>query len=209
MTQFVDLEVLTLFVPTFFFVSATPGMCMTLAMTLGMTIGFRRTLWMMGGELFGVALVALASVLGVSGIMLANPALFWALKLCGAGYLLYLSWQLWHSEGSSSLRNDAASATIGRIGLAMQGFLTAVGNPKGWAFMIALLPAFISNDKPLAPQLAVLLGLFLLIEASCLVVYASGGRTLSKFLTEAHHLRNLNRCASTLMALVAVWLLAS
>ncbi|ASM55958.1 hypothetical protein PNIG_b0353 [Pseudoalteromonas nigrifaciens] len=35
---------------------------MTLAMTLGMSIGVRRTLWMMLGELLGVASVAVAAV---------------------------------------------------------------------------------------------------------------------------------------------------
>ena len=53
-----DFALLAVFIPTFFFVSITPGMCMTLAMTLGMSIGVRRTLWMMLGELVGVALVA-------------------------------------------------------------------------------------------------------------------------------------------------------
>ncbi len=50
-----DYALLAVFVPTFFFVSITPGMCMTLAMTLGMSIGVRKTLWMMLGELVVVS----------------------------------------------------------------------------------------------------------------------------------------------------------
>jgi len=69
-------SVLTVFIPTFFFVSATPGMCMTLSMTLGMTIGVRRTFWMMWGELLGVGLVSLAAVAGVAALMLNYPAAF-------------------------------------------------------------------------------------------------------------------------------------
>jgi len=42
---------LAIFIPTFFFVSATLRMCMTLSMLLGMTIGLKRTFWMMAGEL--------------------------------------------------------------------------------------------------------------------------------------------------------------
>ena len=53
-------SLLSVFVPTFFLVSLTPGMCMTLAMTLGMTQGVKRTLWMMVGELLGVGLVAVS-----------------------------------------------------------------------------------------------------------------------------------------------------
>lgn len=39
MEALLDVSLLMVFIPTFFFVSVTPGMCMTLAMTLGMSIG--------------------------------------------------------------------------------------------------------------------------------------------------------------------------
>ena len=57
-------------ITTFFFVSVTPGMCMTLALTLGMTVGLRRTMWMMAGELVGVGLVVVLSMLGVAALVL-------------------------------------------------------------------------------------------------------------------------------------------
>jgi threonine/homoserine/homoserine lactone efflux protein len=66
----IDLSILVLFIPTFMLVSATPGMCMTLAMTMGMTVGVRRTFWMMWGELAGVGLGSVAAVVGVATIML-------------------------------------------------------------------------------------------------------------------------------------------
>ncbi|MDX1269520.1 MAG: LysE family transporter, partial [Oceanisphaera sp.] len=75
------------FIPTFFFVSITPGMCMTLALSLGMTVGVRRTLWMMVGELVGVGLVACLAVVGVAAVMLQYPQLFQLLKYGGGLYL--------------------------------------------------------------------------------------------------------------------------
>lgn len=79
----IELSLLAVFLSTFFFVSITPGMCMTLAMTMGMTIGVRRTLWMMWGELAGVGLVAVSAVIGVATIMLNYPALFTVFKYAG------------------------------------------------------------------------------------------------------------------------------
>ena len=67
-----DYALLSAFIPTFFFVSITPGMCMTLALTLGMSVGIKRTLWMMIGELAGVALVATLAVIGVAAIAIRN-----------------------------------------------------------------------------------------------------------------------------------------
>ena len=48
-------ELLWIFIPTIAVISLTPGMCMTLAFTLGLSQGYRRTLWMIWGELAGVA----------------------------------------------------------------------------------------------------------------------------------------------------------
>ncbi len=78
-----NLSLLSVFVPTFLLVSLTPGMCMTLAMVLGMTQGVRRTLWMMIGELAGVGLVAAAAGAGVATLMLQQPALFAVFKWLG------------------------------------------------------------------------------------------------------------------------------
>lgn len=52
-----SLTLLYLFIPTFFIVSITPGMCMTLALSLGLSIGIKRSLYMMWGELIGVGFI--------------------------------------------------------------------------------------------------------------------------------------------------------
>ena len=201
------LSVLAVFVPTFFFVSFTPGMCMTLSLTLGMTIGVRRTFWMMYGELVGVGLVATSAVVGVAAVLLRYPALFTLVKGAGGLYLGYLGVQLWLSKGKMAINLDAArGADATPSELALQGFMTAVANPKGWAFFIALLPPFISEQRPLLPQLGLLLSIILTLEFTCLLLYASGGRTLSRFLTRKGNVRLLNRVAGTLMLGVGVWL---
>ncbi len=80
MEALLDVSLLMVFIPTFFFVSVTPGMCMTLAMTLGMSIGLKRTFYMMIGELLGVGIVALSSVVGVAAIMINHPDIFTIFK---------------------------------------------------------------------------------------------------------------------------------
>lgn len=89
-----SLALLSVFIPTFFFVSITPGMCMTLAMTLGMTIGVKRSLWMMIGELAGVGLVATLSAVGVAALLLNYPTIFIVFKYVGGAYLAYLGIQM-------------------------------------------------------------------------------------------------------------------
>jgi len=202
----VDFSIMAIFLPTFFFVSVTPGMCMTLAMSLGMSIGLRRTFYMMAGELVGVAIVALSSVIGVATIMIKHPDIFTIFKYAGGLYLGYLGLQLWLNRGKMALSKTECSATISATSLATQGFVTAIANPKGWAFFIALLPPFINQTKPLIPQVSVLLAIILVLEFICLIIYASGGSTMRKFLQKSNNVRLMNRIAGTLMLGVGVWL---
>lgn len=209
-TGIVNIHLLSAFIPTFFLVSLTPGMCMTLSLSLGITIGVRRTLWMMAGELAGVGLVAVAAVIGAATLMLRYPAAFAVLKYAGAVYLAYLGIQMWRSRGRLALPAEGGGPrpAVSRVQLIVQGFVTAVANPKGWAFFIVLLPPFIDGDLAMAPQLTILVGMILTLEFLCLMLYANGGRTLSRFLRDAGHVRTLNRIAGTLMIGVGLWLAA-
>ncbi len=171
-----NVSTLAVFVPTFFFVSLTPGLCMTLALTMGMTMGVRRTLWMMVGELLGVALVGVAAVIGVAAVMLQYPLLFTLIKFAGGVYLCYLGVQMWLSKGKMAFSAERSEqSTQPGLALAGQGFMTAVTNPKGWAFFVSLLPPFINPHQSMAPQIVMLLSIILLLEFSCLMLYATGG----------------------------------
>lgn len=205
-----DITLLSIFIPTFFIVSITPGMCMTLAMTLGMSIGIRKTLWMMWGELLGVAVVALAAVLGVSAVMLKFPQVFNVLKLFGAAYLAYVAINMWCSKGKLALNEDnKQNKNINRSQLFTQGFITAIANPKGWAFMVSLLPPFINPSIALPMQLSVLIFVILCSEFLCMTIYAIGGKTIGKLLTQKNNVKLLNKLSGSLMALVALWLALS
>ncbi len=203
----IELSVLVVFIPTFFLVSATPGMCMTLAMTMGMTIGVRRTFWMMWGELVGVGLVSVAAVIGVAAIMLNYPTLFSVLKYLGGAYLMFLGMQMWRSRGKMAITDTIEDLphVPGRE-LMIQGLVTAIANPKGWAFMVSLLPPFINTQNPLAPQLIILVSIILCSEFICMLAYASGGRSLRHFLQKSGNVRLMNRIAGTLMLGVGIWL---
>ncbi|CAK4074906.1 Homoserine/homoserine lactone efflux protein [Vibrio sp. 16] len=183
---------------------------MTLALTLGMSVGYKRTLWMMAGELVGVGLVAVAAVLGIAAVMLNYPWLFVALKLIGGGYLFYLGVQMWRSRGKLAINVEQQdSAPQSDWDLVVQGFVTAIANPKGWAFMISLLPPFIDQNAALTPQLIVLVSIILLFEFICMTLYATGGKGLKRLLGQSQNVRLMNRIAGTLMMGVGVWLLAS
>jgi threonine/homoserine/homoserine lactone efflux protein len=199
---------LPLFLLTFFLVSLTPGMCMVLSLSLGMTVGVRRAAWMWLGELAGVGLVAVASVLGAATVLLRYPPLFTAFKWGGGAYLIWLGIEMWRSKGSLAIPDVTEGALAPqRTQLIMQGFVTAVANPKGWAFFIALLPPFLDFGQPVAPQLSLLLSIILSMELCCLVLYALGGSVARALLASRSNVRLLNRIAGTLIIGIGLWLM--
>lgn len=180
---------------------------MTLAMTMGMAIGFRRTLWMMLGELVGVGLIAIAAVVGVAAILLKYPQIFLLIKYGGGAYLAYLGINMWLSKGKMALQTEDKQRQLPpRLTLVSQGFMTAISNPKGWAFFIALLPPFIDVNRPIALQLVVLILIILSLEFTCMCIYCLSGGMMRRFLQQSGNVRLLNRISGTLMIGVALWL---
>jgi len=116
---------------------------------------------------------------------------------------------MWRSKGKMALcEENETTIKLSAKGLALQGFVTAIANPKGWAFMISLLPPFIDPLQSIAPQVTILLLIILTIEFCCLISYAAGGRTLRNALRQKSTLKTMNRIAGTLMIGVGIWLAA-
>ena len=199
-------DLILLFIPTIAAISFTPGLCMTLAFTLGLSIGYRRTLWMMGGELTGVATVFGATFWSLGWLLSRDVIYFQIISLIGGTYLLYLAVRLFNETPEQvearNLENTRASA------LALLGFVTAVSNPKGWAFLLALLPGFVAANTPLLPQFAIMLAIMLITEFFSMTAYATGGQWLAMRLSNNQGLLNANRVAASMLGLAALWVLS-
>ena len=191
-----------LFVVTIAAVSLTPGMCMTLAFSLGLSLGYRKTLWMMAGEMTGVVVVVSTTVFLLGWLLRLDPVWFNGLAMVGAVYLLWIARQLWIADPELSSQGVRGSLTP--LPLAALGFTTAIMNPKGWAFMIALLPGFMDAERALLPQLLLFLSVMLTTEFISLSLYAGGGRWLRRALGEGAPMGALNKIAAVLMVGVSV-----
>ena len=206
----IDFSLLYFFIPIFFVISITPGLCMTLALTMGITIGVRNTMKMMVGELIGVLIVAVTAVVGGGAIVSSFPTAFLLFKYGGGIYLVIVGYQMINSRGSLALNFDGThSFEINFIKLSAQGFITAVANPKGWAFFIAIVPAFINHEVALLPQMSALVIIVLIIEFISLMIYATGGQALGIMLKKQNNVRLINRIAGLLMVGVGIWLALS
>ncbi|MGC8531129.1 MAG: LysE family translocator [Acidiphilium sp.] len=171
---------LLLFVPTYTAIALSPGLCMMLALSLGMSLGVRRVVWLMVGELAGVMLVGLASMAAIFAATTAFPLVLVLLRYVGGGYLLYVAASMIRAGLALPVAGSAGVGVISRRGLMGRGFSTAVTNPKGWVFLISFLPPFLNLARPMFPQAGILLAMMLVIEALSLVAYASAGAMMGR-----------------------------
>jgi threonine/homoserine/homoserine lactone efflux protein len=196
-------DLIILFIPTIASVSFTPGLCMTLAFTLGLSIGYKRTLWMMLGELSGVATVFAATFWSLGWLLSRDPVYFQVISFIGGIYLLYLAIRLFNEtpEDLKARRLDETHTGA----LVLLGYVTAISNPKGWAFLMALLPGFVQNNAALYPQFVAMLIIMLSTEFIAMTTYATGGQWLAKRLADTKGLMNANRVAATMLGLAGLW----
>ena len=177
-----------------FIISGTPGPNMLLSMTHGIHHGLVRTFSTMLGLLAGLAVMFSISLGGLGAVLLTSAYAFEVIKYIGAAYLIYLGVKTWLAADekiTTEGRPDAASAwTRFRIGI-----LVSLSNPKAILFAVAFFPQFLDRHEPVAPQAAILLLTFLVIETSWMMVYAGGGARLARWLRKGRRMRWFNRAA--------------
>lgn len=202
-----DTSIITIYIPTIFVVSMTPSICMTLALTLGMKIGILNTFWMIIGELVGISLVFLASVLGIAPLILDYPKVFTGFKIIGGLYIIYIGIKSCLDKDKIDLNISNNQRTYSILQLFLQGFTSSFFHPKAWAFLLIFVPRFIKPEFSIVPQALLLLGILMVIELNSLTIYASCGKILNKILKDTTKIRIVNLVSGLLLIIVGVWLI--
>jgi threonine/homoserine/homoserine lactone efflux protein len=173
-----------LFAVAVFLLCGTPGPNMLHVMTRSIAFGARRSLAAMAGCLTALVLVLAASAAGVSALLAAWPRVFDALRYAGVAYLIFLGIKAWRGAGSPiDVGSDSLPVSWSAARLFRGGFAIGISNPKLLLFAAAFLPQFIDRGSPQAPQFAILVATFAVVESFWYGVYAAGGRTLARYLT--------------------------
>jgi threonine/homoserine/homoserine lactone efflux protein len=115
----------------------------------------------------GLIVHTTAVAFGVAAIFQASSVAFTVLKLIGAGYLIYLAWQVFRSSAARISTDSSQQIRIPR--LYRRGIIMNITNPKVSIFFLAFLPQFADPDRgPLKLQIMILGGLFIV---STLIVF--------------------------------------
>jgi threonine/homoserine/homoserine lactone efflux protein len=138
-----------------------------------------------GGQI-GVYLQVVAVAFGVGALVERSVAIFTAIKLAGAAYLVYLGVQAIRHRGTLREALDVAAQprSFGRI--LRDGIVVGVSNPKVIVFFAAVLPQCVNRPAGHIPVQMLLLGaVFLGIAVVCDSTWALAAGTARAWLARS------------------------
>ncbi|MBA3832215.1 MAG: LysE family translocator [Chthoniobacterales bacterium] len=117
-----------------------------------------------------------AAAFGLTAFLLVVPVAYNALRLLGAGYLLYLAWRTVRGSGAfAALKRPVSADTPGR--LYRMGFVSNALNPKTAMFYLSIFPQFIGPMRGSVLGPSIVLGLIhIAVSTACnlLVIFTAG-----------------------------------
>lgn len=137
----------------------------------------------------GQLLWALATSAGIVALLLASEPIFHAVKLAGAGYLVYLGARsllaaLRPAASGGPALDGSRRQRLGPLAAFRQGVIDNLGNPKMEVFFASVLPQFAPNGQGMFSALALLGVVFAGLTFAWLGFYAAAiaavGRVLRR-----------------------------
>ncbi len=158
-----------------------PGPDNILALSRGLGQGRAAAVASSVGAGLGIMVHTLAATLGLTLVLQASPLAFWAVKIAGAGYLLWLGVKALRARNLISFA-PAARQSLPRV--FSTGLLSNVLNPKPGLFVLAFIPQFVSAERgPVPLQMLVYGAIFSLMTAGIFSLLGASAARLSGWLS--------------------------
>ena len=198
------LEVLLTFLGASMLLTLAPGPDNVFVLTQGALYGARAGICVTLGLCTGLIFHTSVVVAGLTSIFLLSSVAFFALKIAGAAYLLYMAWGAWRAGASGTALSEVEPLTP--LQLYRRGIIMNITNPKVAVFFIAFLPPFTNPAYGPLPQQLLTLGLVFMAQAivlfSCIAILA--GRLAEWFKRSAGAQRILNKASALIFAVLAL-----
>ena len=182
--------------------SFSPGPAVFLSIRNGGAYGLRKAFCGVLGNTLGVIILATCSVLGVSTILLASAALFFAIKILGGCYLIYLGIRIWLSKSPTNIAiaeiGGALNTQRSNLSIFKEAFFVCVTNPKAIIFFTALFPQFIDPSENISGQFIILMIGFISQSMICMTSYAAISAKLHLKLQNTRLMSWLNKVTGTI-----------
>jgi threonine/homoserine/homoserine lactone efflux protein len=154
-----------------------PGPSVVFVVGRAVSYGHRIALASVVGNTSGLFVVMTLVAVGLGTIVAESIAVFTAIKLLGAAYLVYLGVQALRHRREMQVDAAAGRAPLTSRAAVRQGFVVGISNPKGFLIFAALLPPFVDPAGSVPAQMFVLgsVAVLLGLVCDCVWALAAGG----------------------------------
>jgi threonine/homoserine/homoserine lactone efflux protein len=181
--------------------SFSPGPNNTLSTALAANLGFHSALRFACAVPVGWGVLLALCAAGLGGLIVAVPALRWAVNLLGVGYLLWLAVKL--AQSGSLGQPEAARLNV----TFWQGAALQFVNIKAWMFALAVVAGWIAGRADALERFAIVAPVMMAFAFVSNVVYAAMGALLRDWLARGTRLLWFNRAMALVLVGTAMWML--
>jgi threonine/homoserine/homoserine lactone efflux protein len=165
-----------------------PGPSVLFVIGRSLALGRIGGLISVAGNAAGALVIAAAVALGVGVIVEQSVALFTAIKIAGALYLVFLGIQAIRHRNDVHAETRESRRPRSALRMLAEGFVVGVSNPKTIVFLVAVLPQFVDYSRGGIPlQLGVLGGVFVAIALVSDSVWALVAGSVREWFTRSPH----------------------
>ena len=183
--------------------SFTPGPNTTLSTALAANRGLPAAMRFVVAVPVGWSALLLLCAAGLGSLVVAVPALRWAIKALGIGYLLWLAFKLAQSAQLSEA--DASRLSVGF----WQGVALQFVNIKAWLLALTIVAGWVIGHDDGAARLGIVLPVMLFVAFTSNFTYAALGALLRHWLARGRRLLWFNRAMAAVLVATALWMVAA
>lgn len=187
-------------------ISLSPGPGAVAVMSASLNHGFARGYFATFGLVLGLWTQLLVVAVGLGAVIATSSLAFAAVKWIGVAYLLWLGIRQWRAPAVPLAALRSAIVRPSRRRIVGQAWMLNAVNPKGTAFMLAVVPQFLTPGEPLVPQYLVIGATLTFTDLVVNAGYAALAARLLHLLRTSSQMRFVNRLFGSLFVALGVLL---
>lgn len=188
-------------------ISLSPGPGAIAVMSASLNHGFARGCFATFGLILGFWTQLAVVAVGLGAVIATSALAFVVVKWLGVAYLVYLGVRQWRAPLLELPRGSSpALPPVPRRRIVAEAWLLNAVNPKGTAFMLAVVPQFLTPGEPLVPQYLVIGATLALTDLVVNLLYAALAARLLGVLRTSARRRAVNRVFGSLFVALGVLL---
>ena len=187
-------------------ISFSPGPGAVAVMNASIQHGFARGYFASFGLILGLWTQLAVVGVGLGALIVTSAFAFAVVKWLGVAYLVYLGVRQWRAPPLAVAAGGRAQSTVSRRRIVAEAWLLNAVNPKGTAFMLAVVPQFLVPGEPLLAQYLVIAATLTLTDLVANALYATLAARLLGVLRTPARRRAINRVFGSLFVALGVLL---